>query len=227
MDHNLKAPQSTSGDAIHRLASGTTAFLPGPEGILVNQLVGLIAPPLQRRQQKFLEEIAVRLNALEATGILQVNDLCSNEGFLSILVQAARVATHNHRKEKLRLLQDAIISAAISHGSGSDSQQMFVRYIDELTPEHVILLSFLNESRSSDWVRHVQDYEALHLKAVEGMGFNHGKPLFALWCEDLKVRWLIRISDQVNEFPGIHSPNSMVLMATGNPDPRVLVTDGS
>ena len=217
MNESLKVPIATMGDKAIKLVKAASAFLPGPKGKLVNQLIGLITPPLQRRQQEFFEEVAARLAALEATGILQVGDLAANEGFLSILVQAARVASHNHRKEKLRLLHDAVVSTAISSPQEAVMQQIYVRYLDELTPEHVHLLAFLYKRRQQVEVRDAKSYEALYRAAAAETELNCPQSQFALWCEDLKSRWLIRVSREMDEFPGVYLTHPYCfIVAAGN-----------
>jgi hypothetical protein len=131
------------------------------------------------------------------------------------------VAVHNHRKEKLLLLRNAILGVAMSTERGTDMHLIFIRYLEELTPERVSLLAFLQDR--SAVIAAIDSYPKLY-ELSRGSGTIVEPIVFRMQCEDLKSRLLLRVSQSVDDFPDVYAQTGRVT-SQETPGPRFVVTE--
>ena len=102
---------------------------------------------------------------------------------------------------------------------GSDLQVAFIRYLDELTPSHVkVLTTMLANESILDRIRSWPVlYDVIRIEASLIMTPEE----FQLFCNDLRARLLIRASDRLHDFEDIsHGP---VLRAVEEGDDRAMI----
>jgi len=138
-------------------------------------------------------------------------------------MQATTIAMRSHQTEKLTALHNAIVNSAIPSSSKKDLQLVFVRFIDELTPLHVKLLSFLaqDETVLRQLKSYAQLYEAFDNKHPHALSHDE----FRMTCGDLEVRGLARISQDIEDFEDIYQASALLLEETRDDLPRIIVTD--
>lgn len=78
----------------------------------------------------------------------KIENLSDNEIFITTVMHATQVAIRNHQREKLEALRNAVISSALGVHVDQDMQQMFLEFIDGLTPSPLRVLSFLDDPRA-------------------------------------------------------------------------------
>jgi hypothetical protein len=101
----------------------------------------VIVPPIVKRQQQWMEEVAEGLRKLEASGAIKMEDLQGNEAFVTAVMQASQVAQRTHQREKIDALRNAVLNTAL-HGAPDDSlQQIFLGLVDRFTEWHLRLLA--------------------------------------------------------------------------------------
>lgn len=148
MVENEKFPEPQPTEIWHTLARGATGSIPliGP---MAAELFGAyFVHPVEARRAVFLNDLASRLIKLEAAGYVSMHELQQNPVFVSTLVVAVQKAAANHAREKLDALHNAVLNAALAKSVDDSKQQIFVQLIDSLTPWHLNLLHFLNDSRN-------------------------------------------------------------------------------
>jgi hypothetical protein len=108
----------------------------------------VFGPPIEKRRDKLLKEVYFEIKRLE-TKIdgLTFENLTQNEGFISTLLHAQRIAMQTHHQEKLGALRNAIVNSALPRSPHEDLQLMFINFIDSFTPWHLRILSLLNDPR--------------------------------------------------------------------------------
>ena len=133
---------------MHTLVKAGIAALPLLGGSL-NELVSLVlAPSLERRRDKWLEDMAEALGAIEAqVEDFKIENLSGNEAFVSVVMHCSQIALRNHQKEKLEALRNAVLNAALADAPEQDLQHMFLTFVDSFTPRHLRLLKCLDESK--------------------------------------------------------------------------------
>jgi hypothetical protein len=179
------------------------------------ELLNLIGPPLVRRQQRWMQSVAEALVKHEA---LLVRDLESDEAFLSAIAQAHSAATRTHNEEKHRALRNAVVNTALGLGRSPDLTPTFIRFVDELTAEHLALLSAM--ANQEDELRGVASYQAM----LDHLAPGATQEEFRLLCQDLAARLLVRISDQVEDFPDVAAANLKRVYRRRDVPPRFRVT---
>lgn len=154
-----------------------------------------------KKQEEILRDILLRLRSLEETGILELKPLLENESFTSLLVTAAKVATHTQRKEKLIRLKNAVVNCAISRSGPSPAQvDSFFHLFDQLTEEHFVILTVIAaheaEFRSAKDFKQVYKIFMAHCSELAEDAFGH-------YLYDLKYRRILRISSDISDEDGL------------------------
>lgn len=142
---DLERPEPEKWDLVHTLVKAGIAGVPLIGGAAAELISKVIAPPLEKRRNQWLDDIAERLKSLEgAVDGFRVEDLSQNETFITVVMHATQIAIRNHQQEKLEALRNAVLNTAMSKAPENDRQLMFLKFIDELTPWHLRLLRFFD-----------------------------------------------------------------------------------
>ena len=137
-------PKREAVDVVHAVVKAGLSAIPYAGGAASELLSLVIGPPLEKRRDNWLEGIATRLEQLEKEREdFKVEDLAENESFVTAVLRATRQALATHRKEKLEALRNAVLNAALPNAPDDDLQLMFINFIEDLTPWHLRILSFL------------------------------------------------------------------------------------
>jgi hypothetical protein len=114
-----------------------------------------------------------------------------------------------------------VLNAAQGFKASADLQLLFVRYVDELTPVHLLVMSFFVKHEGD--VAQFESYQKLFAAFSEIKQKIDG-PFFKLACDDLKARSLVRISDDLQDFPGLYDVTSLAVEKPSS-NPKIIVTD--
>jgi hypothetical protein len=133
-------PESTGADRVYAAARIGGNLVPYVGGAAVELLDAVLGPPLARRQQAWWEKVA------EAIRVLQANHIpVDGDEFVTAVAQASRIALGTHLDEKLEMLKAAIIHSALPDRPSDLLTLRFLRFVDELEPEHFIVLTYLRD----------------------------------------------------------------------------------
>ncbi len=128
-------------DVAHSLVKAAVSAVPMVGGPAAELFSLVIAPPLQKRQIEWMNDVAEGLKALErCVERFKVENLKDNEQFISTVLNANQVAIRNHQKEKREALKNAIFNVAVGHCPDEDTQAMFLHLIDRFTAWHLRIL---------------------------------------------------------------------------------------
>jgi hypothetical protein len=143
-----EAPKPTKADAAHTIVKAGLSAIPIVGGPAAEIFSSIIVPPLGRRRDAWVESIANGLKELEEkVADFKIEKLGDNEIFITTVMHATQAAIRNHQKEKLDSLRNAVINSALGIKIDQDTQQMFLEYVDSLTPSHLKVLNFLDDPR--------------------------------------------------------------------------------
>ena len=146
-------PKEGIGDEVHRGVRAVLSAIPIAGGAAVELFNRLLAPPIQRRRDAWLNDLADRVSKLEQEGRVKLDDLCNNDEFISSVLQASLIAVRNHQQEKFEALRNAVLNTALGQSPDDARREIFLRFIGELTVNHLQLLAFL--ANPEQWfVRH-------------------------------------------------------------------------
>ncbi len=218
-DKKLAPPTPSTGDTAHLVTSSLLSLLPGAPELFRR----FVAPPLEKRQYAWMQEVANTLEWLELNKGLTLEELENNEGFVSVVIQATNVAIRNHHQEKKRSLASCILNAGISTDVETDLQLAFVRYIDELSPSHIVLLRAIGERYNE--IAPLKSYENLYELLRINLANQPSRDIFKMMCLELQGRGLIRISQDIEEFTGIYEASAILNEGTRDDLPRVVISE--
>ena len=133
-------PTGTATDLAYAAAAAGVSAVPVVGGPAVELVQAVFGPPLAKRQQRWFEELA------DAVRILQGHDVpLDSAEFVTAVTQASRIALGTHLDEKIAMLKAAIIHAAFPDRPTDIITARFLRFVDELDPEHFVLLAYLHD----------------------------------------------------------------------------------
>lgn len=214
----LTPPKPSTGDTAHLVLSAIFSPIPGAA-----ELFGkFITPPLEKRRDIWMQEVADTLERLEANRGLTLEELTNNEAFASVVLQATYVAIRNHHEEKRRSLANCIFNASSASDIEADLQLAFIRYIDELSLSHIVLLRAIRD-RYNEFAS-FKSYESLYQLFQTNFTNAPTRDAFKMMCLDLQGRGLIRISQDIEEFNGIYEASALLLEKTKDDLPRVIIS---
>jgi hypothetical protein len=216
---SFQPPKPSAGDTAHLVASGILSVIPGAAELFR----WFVTPPYERRQKQWMEAVAEALRTLDQARPNAIEELQSNEAFVSLVTQATIVALKNHHAEKRAALRNALLNAALSPSPGEDLQLAFIRFIDELSPSHLILLQLISD-REQD-VATATSYEDLYGLLSPDIPTSPSRDNFKMLCLELQSRGLIIISPDIGEFEGIYEASALLIEKTRSDLPRVKVSN--
>ena len=137
----LKTPKPTLSDSVHTLTKAGLSMIPVVGGPAVEFFQHLVQAPLERRRNEWMNAIGEKLQCMEKNG-LKLEDLQSNEQFITAVMQASTAAIRTHKVEKLTALRNAILNIANGQGPEETTQHIFLSFIDEFSEMHLRILFF-------------------------------------------------------------------------------------
>jgi hypothetical protein len=142
-DQDTALPQPTGWDRAHLAIKAALSAVPAIGSPAAELFAAIIAPPLARRRDAWLQSLAEGLDALrDKVAEFRPESLAGNEAFVSATMQASRAALQTHHQEKLDALRNALLNIAIGRAPDEDQQAIFLGYIETLSTWHIRILKF-------------------------------------------------------------------------------------
>jgi hypothetical protein len=218
---DLTPPSLRGADHGHATGRALLSAIPFAGGAAVEIFNAVITPPIEQRRQRWMAAVGSALEQLQKADASIVETLQQSEKFQSVLLHASWAAVRNHQDEKLTALRNAVLSAARGSNESEDLQLLFVRYVDELTPTHLVVMDFFVMHEKE--VAELDSYHKLFVAFSENSHQKIDDLFFKLVCDDLKARSLVRISNDLQDLPGLFELSSLGL-ETQSSDPKVIAT---
>ena len=201
MAQDLVAPLDEGEGLDMTIVKIALGFVPGVGGALA-EIADHVNNNLARRQEFWMIQVSKAINDLQKSAGLSINELMSNDVFTSFLLQATPIALRNHQRAKLEILKNALASVGNPEFSDEDLAFQLLRYIDELTVSHLVILSTISEmSDAFKAVKSMQQaFEQLMHREFAGLS-----PLIArTYLRDLDARGLVNAID-LEDLPDFES----------------------
>jgi len=211
-------PKRSTGDTAYLVVKASLSPFFGATELLER----FISPPLQKRTEKWMEDVAEALRALEQNIGIKIEALQNNDLFITVVTQATRVAIGNHQREKLEALKNVIVNSASSH-ENEDIQIIFIRFIDELTPSHLFLLKFFIDEEER--LGKIKSYAEVFDMVVSGKINIASKDDLRMLVGDLSTRGLLRVSRDIEDDENIYQAGPLLLESTNDNLPRIIISD--
>jgi hypothetical protein len=155
----LSVPKPAAGDVAHAVVKGILSTVPWAGGTAAELLELVLAPPLSKRRDEWMETVAKRLQDVEAN----LNSLADDPAFVTTVLQATQIALRTHQEEKLEALRYAVVNSAIGAAPEDDLRAIFLNLVDAFTPTHLRILKYFQNrgSLNSSAIQHLRDTRAV------------------------------------------------------------------
>jgi hypothetical protein len=137
-------PTPTLRDHARVLAEAVIELVPVVGGSATTLAGAIVQPRLERRQTAWLqrlgdgfEELSSRVDDLELAQMQQ------DDRLVTTILEATQVAARTYEEEKLDALRNACLNAALPNDLRGEYERAFVRFVDELSPIHLRVLTYL------------------------------------------------------------------------------------
>jgi len=138
--------KSTGREVTEKAVEAALSAVPIAGGPLALAFGAVMGWAYSRRMEEWLNELADAVDDLQQRlDDLNLDELASNEDFVDAVVHATRAAEGTHQREKVEALRNAVLNVALPGAPATDLIRIFLRYLDEFTPSHLRLLTFLND----------------------------------------------------------------------------------
>lgn len=187
-------PHKTIGDHIHLGARTLISAIPTLGGPALELFNAVVAPPLERRRNRWLNELADRIYALEGEKRLNLDELGKNEGFISAVMNATTAALRSHQKEKLAALRNAVLNSALGQCPDEAKGAMFLALVEQFTVWHLLILrelSALDSSLGQNYPPKTSFEEIARAVSQKNLELRSQQPLVELIVEDLCRKGLV------------------------------------
>jgi hypothetical protein len=142
---DLTPPKEDYGDHLHTLARAGIASVPLIGGAAVELFNTIIAPPIIKRRNEWMEEVAERLQRLADEDRIRLDDLKDQPVFIDSVLQATQAAIRSHQQTKREALRNAVLNAALPGSPDSSTQLMFISFVDRFTEWHIRILALFSD----------------------------------------------------------------------------------
>jgi hypothetical protein len=144
-EDDYKPPESETGDRAMAVVRSTLGAVPIIGAAAQELLDHVIRPPLVRRQQEWMEDIAGGLRKLEADHGIRPEQLRDNRAFVDAVLSATQAAIRTSQHEKKKALRNAVLNAGLPGAPEVALQQMFISLVDRFSDWHLRILQLFKD----------------------------------------------------------------------------------
>jgi hypothetical protein len=140
-------PSPSAGDRTREIIKAAAGEFP-IAGTVVTALYELFGTSYEERQHAWLVALHATVSELEHRG-LEFEQIARRADFITAVHEASRIALGTHLESKLDMLKNVLVSAATAEiGRNTELRALrFLALVDDLEPEHIIVLRRCQASR--------------------------------------------------------------------------------
>lgn len=177
-DNLLQTSQHEHLYKISKFLLKSSAGVLAPVGLsnIATELFDLVvSDPASKRRDRFLMDLAVRVEGLEASGQISLDNLLGNEEAAALLIRAVQAAMRSSGDQKLHALREVALKGVVSSSAGNTSPaQIVVGLLDRMTEHHLVMLLWENRPQKLYTLGQVQAEEGDEARRSH----FYGQPVF-------------------------------------------------
>lgn len=141
-------PDPKAAETALTIAKAAVSAIPFVGGTAAELIGGAVAPVIYRRQAAWLDGLAETVNRLgELSDHWAIVNLASDEAFATAVLEAVEGVRRTADPDKLVAFANAVLNSVGPTSPDEYERSTFLRFIDELTTDHVRLLEFGDNPR--------------------------------------------------------------------------------
>lgn len=141
-------PKLSAGDFVHaagkEMVKKVLDIIPLAGAPAAELLSLVVASPLEKRKNKWMEEVGDSLRQLEDKMGAILESLPDNQQFIDAAVEATHIAIRTSNAQKREALRNALLNAALPNPPEESIQMLFLHFIDSLTVWHIKILALFD-----------------------------------------------------------------------------------
>ena len=136
-DRLAEVPKPDGSDLARKAMVAIASVIP-----FAAPIVDMVLPsPFGNKLIKWLMELKEDFEKLEKkVGELDAKALAEDEEFMTTMLNAARIVSYTHRKEKHEMLRNAVLKSALPEAPVDDERTVFLNLVEELSVSHIQVL---------------------------------------------------------------------------------------
>lgn len=189
-DFPLEAPPGPSilsDGTLAALKIGLSVAIPGAGALISESLGAIVTYRNNKATTDWLEKLQMKVEQ-NAAILEHLQDPQKAEEFVAATLSACQAALRTHQEEKRIALRSAVLNTALAGNEGADERMIFIRFIDELTPSHLLILRIFRDAGISG---DSEDTEQIMENCRKRGELPYDRDSFKLLLQDLQSRWLI------------------------------------
>ena len=144
-DRLTEVPKPDGSDLARKAMVAIASVIP-----FAAPIVDMVLPsPFGNKLIKWLMELKEDFEKLEKkVGELDAKALAEDEEFMTTMLNAARIVSYTHRKEKHEMLRNAVLNSALPEAPVDDERLVFLNLVDEFSVVHIRILFSLKKFKA-------------------------------------------------------------------------------
>jgi len=138
-------PKRSAGDAVHALAKVAVGSIPIVGAAGAELFAYVVQAPYEKRREEWMQAAGDAIAALQQSAGIDLERLRADPAFTDTVLAATQVALHTRSEIKREALLNAIRSAASPSAPAEADQITYLRFIDELTDWHLLILRLFQD----------------------------------------------------------------------------------
>jgi hypothetical protein len=140
------AEKSGARQVTEKAIEAVSGSVPFVGGALAVVLAHAFSHSYEKRLRAWMEQLAdVVQELIDRVDDMDPETLSGDDDFMDAVATATRIAERNSSEVKRSALQNALLNIGSGQTPDVDKRAVYLRYIDELTPSHMVLLDFFDD----------------------------------------------------------------------------------
>lgn len=171
----------------------------GPLGAAIDELVFGFGERIRaKRLEEFVAVLSDKINKIDNERVKA--KYLQSEEFYDLTINVINSSVKTRSKLKYDVLSEIYIQGINDNVKWEeDLTQTFVRYVNELTPKHILIFKYLSQTIEN--YKNLDSYEFLfnHFN-TQGITQINDKYEFRMYLKDIENKTLLRFSKDINEY---------------------------
>lgn len=217
-----KYPAKTKSDKVINGLHAGAQLVPSGIGGAISEFIKSFWPQgFEKRKEEWLQCLAEKVENMPDELAKKTISFFETEEGKTLLLKAAIAAISTHKREKHQAIRDVLLNTVNDPDIHYDQKEIYVGIITDLEPYDLVLLKIINTYHEE--FGEINSYEEAFI-ICKGHGFQGDRDEFFLIINKLKDKSLIRISDHIDGFGDVYSPDVVITEST-NDMPKIKITD--
>lgn len=187
-------PETERRDIAAIGAEAAAGLVPIVGGGLSPLIAATFGSALERRRDRWIQDHLIPMVEVASLRLNRsAEELADDDVFVSAVIHASRDALGTHVEDKLRMFRNVLAHHLLDPVRGNVVTLRFVRWVDELEPDHLVVLAYAQDPRGwydEHGLEQPNYMAASRRRAFDAAGLGLSAEVTAMVLSDLGTRGL-------------------------------------